>query len=140
MQAAIDSYSEAIRQDKDYAQAYYYRGIAYGDLQDKSLAIQDLQIAAELFRFEGNYEAYSIATNRINNLARVNFNIGGKIQSFLEQNIIVKFIFPTVVLSVLVFVLTQIFQIQSFYYYLLYLYYYCLSFYGVNFINYNIDH
>ena len=119
VQASIDSYSEAIRQDKDYAQAYYYRGIAYGDLQDKFLAIQDLQIAAELFRFEGNYEAYSISKNKIHNLTRVNFNLVGKIQSFLRQNIIIKFIFPTTVISFSVFILTQIFYIQSLFFLLL---------------------
>ncbi len=119
VQASIDSYSEAIRQDKDYAQVYYYRGIAYGDLQDKSLAIQDLQIAAELFRFEGNYEAYNIAKNKINNLARVDLNLVAKINSFLRQNIIIKFIFPIVVLSVAIFILTQIFHIQSLFFLLL---------------------
>ena len=46
VQASVDSYNEAIRQDKDYAQAYYFRAIAYGGLKDKSLAIKDLQIAA----------------------------------------------------------------------------------------------
>ncbi|MGK7894181.1 MAG: DnaJ domain-containing protein, partial [Xenococcus sp. (in: cyanobacteria)] len=59
VQAAIDSFSEAIRQDQDYTQAYYYRGIAYSDLNEKKLAIQDLLIAAGLFRLEGNYEAYN---------------------------------------------------------------------------------
>ena len=90
VQASVDSYSEAIRQDKDYAQAYYFRAIAYRDLKDKSLAIKDFQIAAELFRFEGNENAYRLSKNKIDHLHRVNLNILGYIKSFFARNSFVK--------------------------------------------------
>ena len=90
VQASIDSYSEAIRQDKDYTQAYYYRGIAYGDLQEKYLAIKDLRIAAQLFRFEGNENAYSLCNKKIDNLDRVSLNILNNIRLLFKQNLIIK--------------------------------------------------
>ena len=92
VQASIDSYSEAIRQDKDYTQSYYYRGIAYGDLKEKSLAIKDLQIAAQLFRFEGNENAYHLCNKKIDNLDRVNLNVITNIKLLFKQNLIVKII------------------------------------------------
>lgn len=67
-QPAIESYSEAIRQEADYAQAYYYRGIAHQDTQDNSQAMEDWQIAAELFRTEGNYGAYRLTKKKMNAL------------------------------------------------------------------------
>ncbi len=112
VQASIDSFSEAIRQDRDYAQAYYYRGIACGDLQDKSLAIKDLQIAAELFRFEGNHEAYYIAKNKVENLNNFGLKFFPDLKNFLRENIIIKLIFPILVLSISLFILTQLFSIQ----------------------------
>ncbi|ELS01713.1 DnaJ-class molecular chaperone with C-terminal Zn finger domain [Xenococcus sp. PCC 7305] len=119
VQASIESYSEAIRQDKDYAQAYYYRGLAYGDLKAKTLAIQDLLMGAELFRLEGNYEAYNIAKNKVKNLEQVDLLFIRQIKYFLEQNILIKLIFPVLVLSVLVFCLAQIFAIESLFFWLL---------------------
>lgn len=112
VQAAIDSYSEAIRQDQDYTQAYYYRGIAYGDLQEKSLAIQNFLIAAELFRLEGNYEAYNLAKSKIKNLSRFSWKSLSKIPSFLRDNVVNKFIFPVLVINVLIFVLTQLLSVE----------------------------
>lgn len=58
IQPAIDSYSLAIAQDQNYPQAHYYRGIAYKDLQNFTLAINDLSQAAQLFRAQQNYDAY----------------------------------------------------------------------------------
>ena len=75
VEAAIESYSEAIRQDKSYAQAHYYRGIAYQDLKDNLLALEDWQVAAELFRLEGNYGAYRLTKKNINALNRQYFGI-----------------------------------------------------------------
>ena len=112
VQAAIDSYSEAIRQDQDYAQAYYYRGIAYGDLRERTAAVHDLLMAAELFRLEGNYEAYYVANNKIKNLDRLSLRIFRNIKYFFRESIIFKFSFPIFVLSALLFFLTQIFNIQ----------------------------
>jgi len=119
VQASIESYSEAIRQDKDYTQAYYYRGIAYGELNEKNPAIQDLLIAAKLFRLEGNYDAYNIAKNKMDNLDTFDLDLVRQIRHFLSNNIIIKFIFPISVLGVLVFVLTQFFNIQPLFFLLL---------------------
>ena len=76
VKAAVDSYSEAIRQEENYAQAYYYRGIAHQDLQDKILAVEDWQIAADLFRTEGNYGAYRLTKKKIGSLNKSILNIG----------------------------------------------------------------
>jgi curved DNA-binding protein CbpA len=75
VQAAIDSYSEAIRQEQSYAQAYYYRGIAYQDLKDRLSAIEDWQIAAELFRTEGNERAYRLTKKKLNSLHQSAFSL-----------------------------------------------------------------
>ena len=104
VQASVDSYSEAIRQDKDYAQAYYYRGIAYRDLQNKSLAIKDWQIAAELFLFEGNEKAYRLSKNKINNLNRFNLNISRSIKLLLRKNLVIS-ITLVFLLFILLFIL-----------------------------------
>ena len=105
VQASVDSYNEAIRQDKDYAQAYYFRAIAYRDLKDKSLAIKDFQIAAELFRFEGNENAYRLSKNKIDNLNRVSLNILRNVKLLFGKNIIITivllcwFLFVLIMLS-----------------------------------------
>ena len=112
VQASIESYSEALRLDKDYAQAYYYRGIAYGDLKEKTLAIQDLLIAAGLFRLEGNYEAYNIAKIKIKNLSRLSFDFFGKVKYFLTENIVTNLIFLFLILNILIFFATQLFSIE----------------------------
>ena len=112
VQASIDSYSEAIRQDQDYTQAYYYRGIAYSDLKDKAAAIKDLLIAAELFRLEGNYEAYNIAKIKIKNISIFSFNFLSPIKYILSSNIIPKLLYPFAILNFLIFFLTQFFSIQ----------------------------
>ena len=65
---AIDSYSEVIRQDSRHAQAHYYRGIAYRDTQDIVSALQDFQIAADLFIAQGNQSAYLLAKENISSL------------------------------------------------------------------------
>lgn len=67
---AIDSYSEAIRQDLNYAQAYYYRGIAYRDIKENLLAIEDFQIAGDLFITQGNQSAYILVKQNINSLTK----------------------------------------------------------------------
>ena len=73
---AIESYNEAIRHEQDYAQAYYYRGIAHQDSQENSLAMEDWQIAAELFRTEGNYGAYRLTKKKMNALSKGVLNLG----------------------------------------------------------------
>ena len=112
VQASIESYNEALRQDKDYAQAYYYRGIAHGDLKEKTAMIQDLLMAAELFRLEGNYEAYYVAQTKIKNLSRFRFKLLSNVKSFLRSNGIIKLLYPIAILNILIFFLAQIFSIQ----------------------------
>ena len=45
---AIADYSEAIRLDPEYAMAYYYRGVAYGDKGDYDAAVADCTEAVRL--------------------------------------------------------------------------------------------
>ena len=71
-QGAIDSYSEVIRQDSHHARAYYYRAIAYRDIQDTSSALQDFQIAGDLFIAQGNQQAYLLIKQNIDNLTPAN--------------------------------------------------------------------
>ncbi len=75
VQGAIDSYSEAIRQEPHYAQAYYYRGIAYRDTKETLSAIEDLQIAGDLFIAEGNQNAYLLVKQNISTLTRANWQL-----------------------------------------------------------------
>lgn len=83
VQSAIDSYSEAIRQQPNYAQAYYHRGIAYRDIKDNFLALEDWQIAADLFHNENNPNAYRYTKKQINSLNK-NFNLGGNVESVMN--------------------------------------------------------
>lgn len=53
---AIDDYTEAIRRDRHFAEAYYNRGLARILTDDKNGGIQDLSKAGEL----GIYSAYSV--------------------------------------------------------------------------------
>ena len=86
---AIESYSEAIRQNPNYAQAYYYRGIAYRDIKENLAAVENFQIAGELFIARGNQSAYLIAKQNVNSLTQVNWQLGIFIGRFLKaiQNI-----------------------------------------------------
>lgn len=95
VQAAIDSYSEAIRQEPSYAQAYYYRGIAHQDLKDRFCATEDWQTAAELFRIEGNYEAYRLTKKKLNSLNQGSLNLGLTLSAIGElfQNALITFMF-----------------------------------------------
>lgn len=68
-QPAIESYTLAIARDKNYPQAYYYRGIAYKELKINSLALEDLNQAAQLFRAQKNHEAYHRSRKIINELS-----------------------------------------------------------------------
>ena len=71
---AIDSYSEVIRQDPHHAQAYYYRGIAYRDTQDPVSALQDFQIAGDLFIAQGNHQAYLLVKQNFSGLTTTTAN------------------------------------------------------------------
>lgn len=58
MRAAIDGYSQAIVLVKDYAKAYYNRGLAHIEIQEPRLGVRDLQSASRLFRKQNNISAY----------------------------------------------------------------------------------
>ncbi len=81
-QAAVDSHSEAIRQDKNYAQAYYYRGIAYQDIKDNSLAVEDWNIASQLFQKEGNKDAYQLTQKKIKSIRGGGFGLNSLLIGF----------------------------------------------------------
>ena len=72
LSGAIKSYSEVIRQEAHHAQAYYYRGIAYRDSQDTVSALQDFQMAGDLFSAQGNEEAYLLVREHLNSLTTTN--------------------------------------------------------------------
>jgi tetratricopeptide (TPR) repeat protein len=55
---AIAVYSEALRLNPEYAQAYMYRGSAYSKANQKQQAIADLRTAAKLFFETGDLENY----------------------------------------------------------------------------------
>jgi tetratricopeptide (TPR) repeat protein len=55
---AIMVYSEALRLNPEYAQAYMYRGSAYSKANQKQQAIADLRTAAKLFFETGDLENY----------------------------------------------------------------------------------
>ena len=84
VEASIDSYSEAIRQNQSYAYAYYYRGIAYHDLKNSPLALEDWQTAAELFRTEGNYNAYRLTKKKISAISKGKLNLGLTASSMVD--------------------------------------------------------
>ncbi|MDJ0744518.1 MAG: DnaJ domain-containing protein [Xenococcaceae cyanobacterium MO_167.B27] len=84
IQGAIDSYSEAIRQEPNYAQAYYYRGIAYRDIKEILRAIEDLQIAGDLFVAEGNQNAYLLTKQNISSLTKVNWQFNNLVGQCLK--------------------------------------------------------
>ena len=75
VQGAIDSYSEVIRQKPHYASAYYGRGLAYRDRRETGAAIEDLQIAGELFIAEGNHNAYLLVKQNLSSLTRANWQL-----------------------------------------------------------------
>lgn len=84
IEGAIDSYSEAIRQELDYAQAYYYRGIAYRDIKENLSAIEDFQIAGDLFIAQGNQSAYLLVKQNILNLTKSNWGLGNIFKGYFQ--------------------------------------------------------
>ncbi|MFM5956144.1 MAG: tetratricopeptide repeat protein, partial [Dolichospermum sp.] len=57
-QGAIDDYTQAIKINPNYAQAYGNRGIAKAQSGDKQGAREDLQRAAQLFKAQGDTAWY----------------------------------------------------------------------------------
>ncbi|MGB8700969.1 MAG: DnaJ domain-containing protein [Thermosynechococcaceae cyanobacterium] len=70
--AAIEDYTRAIALAADHGKAYYFRGLARLDLREHHLGIQDLQVAAKLFRQEKNIEAYRRVNETLAELHRLN--------------------------------------------------------------------
>lgn len=70
IEPAIESYTTAIAQDKNYSQAYYYRAIAYKELDNSPAAVEDLQTAAKLFHSQKNYKAYQRTQKMIGELTK----------------------------------------------------------------------
>ncbi|MFM5886941.1 MAG: tetratricopeptide repeat protein, partial [Dolichospermum sp.] len=67
-QGAIDDYTQAIKINPNYANAYYGRGFVRNELRDKQGAIDDFQQAAKLYQQQGKNEDYQDALNRIRKL------------------------------------------------------------------------
>lgn len=63
MKDAIGDYSEAIRIDRNYAEAYQSRGLAYADIGDRKGAVKDLREATKLFFGRGDIANYEIVKN-----------------------------------------------------------------------------
>jgi curved DNA-binding protein CbpA len=65
-QSAIEAYTQAIKQDTSYAQAYYFRGLIYQEFKKDPEALEDLKIAAKLFREQKNLSAYRVTVKALN--------------------------------------------------------------------------
>jgi tetratricopeptide (TPR) repeat protein len=65
---ALQNYDRAISIDPKYALAYLNRGIAHERAGNRTQAIADLQLAANLFKAAGNLERYNRALRMIDNL------------------------------------------------------------------------
>lgn len=84
IEPAIESYTVAISQDKNYPQAYYYRAIAYKELKNNFAAVQDLQSAAKLFQAQKNYKAYQRTKKMVGELAKTSSLRKSKLSWFEE--------------------------------------------------------
>ncbi len=62
---AIEDYTQAIKINYNYGDAYYNRGTARSYLGDKLLAIEDFQKAADLYWKEGKLAEHKDARERI---------------------------------------------------------------------------
>ena len=68
MQNAIKYFSQAIKIDPYYCEAYYERGIVRDELGEKQGAIADFQAAADIYIKEGNETKYQNAMKKIKNI------------------------------------------------------------------------
>jgi hypothetical protein len=55
---AVEDYSKAIFISKDYAKAYYHRGLALLDRMEKQSAVRDLLHASKIFQKQNNTSSY----------------------------------------------------------------------------------
>jgi tetratricopeptide (TPR) repeat protein len=65
---AVQSYSEAIERDPNFARAYGNRGLVRSNLGDRRGALADWQQAAKLFMAQGSTTNYEMALSYIRKL------------------------------------------------------------------------
>lgn len=68
LKQAIEDYSLAIKANPGYADAYYNRGVAHLEQNNKTAAIADFNKAAELYRKLGRKDDYQQVVNKIKQL------------------------------------------------------------------------
>ena len=66
-QGAISDYDKALKIDPNYARAYYNRGSALYMVGDKRKARGDWETAAQLYRQQGNEDAYKTVIDNLRN-------------------------------------------------------------------------
>lgn len=69
-QAAIDSYTQVLQIQPDSAGAYLMRGMAYREIGNRQLAIEDFQQASQLFHEQENERMSSTAQSQLARLQR----------------------------------------------------------------------
>lgn len=62
---AIKYYDQAIQLEPQFADAFEYRGIAYLQINNRKLAINDLKSAGEIYKKQGNYNGHQRTINII---------------------------------------------------------------------------
>jgi tetratricopeptide (TPR) repeat protein len=73
VEPAIEEYSQAIVLVKDYAKAYYNRGLAHLEIKAQRSGVQDLKVASRLFRKQNNLSGYRRARTTLAEIS----NLGG---------------------------------------------------------------
>ena len=70
LRKSYEDYTQAIKIDPNYVNAYNNRGLARDDLGDKQGAIKDFQTAANIYKKEGKETDYQKAMEKIKNLSK----------------------------------------------------------------------
>ncbi|MGY6530438.1 MAG: tetratricopeptide repeat protein [Cyanobacterium sp.] len=74
---AIADYTEAIKQDRDYAEAYHKRGILYLESGEKQKAVDDLRKASLLYFEKGEIDSYHQAREMSRNVHEISSHGNG---------------------------------------------------------------
>jgi serine/threonine protein kinase len=90
---AIDDFNHAIQINPSYAEAYYFRGIAYSRLREDQKAIADFQKAAELYQQQGKKADSQNAQDKISELNSLKHTL--KSLDIDSQRIVAKQIFSS---------------------------------------------
>ena len=69
-QGAIDSYTQALQIQSDRAETYFWRGLAYREMGNRQLAIEDFQQAAQFHREQGDERNALAAQIQLDRLLR----------------------------------------------------------------------